>query len=142
MANDHSGRLSGNLVGAGPFTSGDGRRFGFPVGTAFLLLTGVLVWRGHVTAAYSTAAAGSVLILAALVMPARLGPVHRAWMALALAMSTITTPVIMGLLYFLVVTPIGVLKRTIGGNPLRRPAADSYWVKRATGKRSDLRRQF
>lgn len=142
MAGHDSGGLSAVDRGDGAFSSGDGRRFGFPVGIAFLLLTGVMVWRGYSLVAYGTATIGVLLILGALTVPARLGPVYRAWMGLALAMSKVTTPVLMTFMYFLVLTPVGVLRRTFGRNPLQRGPGDSYWLKRTAGGRGDLRRQF
>jgi hypothetical protein len=113
------------------------------VGAAFLVLAGVLLWRGHGLPAYVTAAAAAFLILGALVAPSRLGPVYRAWMALALAISKVTTPVFMSVLYFVVLTPVGAIRRTFGSNPLCRGlTGTNYWVRRDTPRRSDLRRQF
>lgn len=126
-----------------PFTAHDGRQFGLSVGAAFLLVTAVLAWRGHVVWAYGTAALGASLVLAALALPAHLGPIYRTWMSMALAISKVTTPIFMSLVYFVVLTPTGVLRRTIGRNQLRREAtADGYWVTRDTARRGDLRRQF
>lgn len=144
MAIHDTGGLSGH--GGRPaatFSAREGRKFGFPVGAAFLLLTGVLTWRGHAVPAYVTAAAGAFLIAGALTVPSRLGPVYRAWMALALAISKVTTPVFMSLLYFVVLTPAGAIRRTFGSNPLKRPlTGTNYWVSRDDARRGDLRRQF
>ena len=122
-----------------------GRRFGLTVGAAFLVLGGLLWWRGHPTGAAVAVVLGGALGLAGLLLPTRLGPVERAWMGLALAISKVTTPVFMGLVYFLVMTPTALLRRAFGGDALRRdPAAPSYWVMRdgEAGRRSDLERQF
>jgi hypothetical protein len=106
-------------------------------------LTGILIWRGHPMPATVTAAAAGFLILGALLLPSKLGPIHRAWMALALAISKVTTPVFMSLLYFVVLTPVGAIRRTFGSNPLCRGlTGTNYWVRRDTPRRSDLRRQF
>jgi hypothetical protein len=114
-------------------TASEGRRFGLTVGIAFLALAGVLLWRGRETAGVVSAAIGIPLAVAALVVPTRLGPVERAWMRLALLISKVTTPVFMGIVYFLVLTPMALVMRMTGRNPLRhRPAEDGYWVRRAT----------
>jgi hypothetical protein len=65
-------------------------------------------------------------------------------MAFAHALSKVTTPVFMGLVYFLVFTPVGVVRRVLGKNALVRPSVGgSYWVSRGVGaRRSDLERQF
>lgn len=122
-----------------------GRRFAFTVGAAMLVLGGIAAWRGrHPAAAWILGAAGTLLIVAGLVAPTRLGPVERAWYALAAGISKITTPIIMGALYFLILTPAGVIARVFGHNPLRRSrAGSSAWVRRPEGaRRGDLERQF
>jgi hypothetical protein len=50
-------------------------------------------------------------------------------MALAEVLSYVTTRIILGLVFFLIVTPIGVIKRAFGWDPLHRRAApgESYW---------------
>ena len=125
-------------------TAAQGRRFAFTVGTAMLVLAGVLVWRGKRPVAVVLATIGALLILAGLVAPTRLGPVERAWYALAAAISKVTTPIVMGVLYFVVITPAGLVMRALGRNPLPRPAPDaSAWVSRPeNARRSDLERQF
>lgn len=123
---------------------GTGRRFGFVVGSAFIALALFAYWRGGRTSAVVIALVGGALVLAGRVIPLQLGPVERGWMALAYAMSRVTTPVFMGLMYFLVLTPIGLARRALGRNSLvRSPTGDSYWVRRGIGaRRSDLERQF
>jgi hypothetical protein len=72
-------------------------------------------------------------------------PVYRGWMALAAAISKVTTPVVMGILYFVVLTPIGLLLRAFGHRPLAPTrGVSSAWIPRDTarGGRSDLTHQF
>ena len=125
-------------------TPAEGRRFGLTVGGAFLALATFLWWRGHLKTAAGFGALGGALSLAALVIPASLGPVERAWMGLAKVISKVTTPIVMGLMYLLVMTPVGVLRRTFGGNPLVHRAGDTgFWQPRAAGRsRGNLTRQF
>jgi saxitoxin biosynthesis operon SxtJ-like protein len=87
---------------------------------------------------------GIALVVAGAVAPGRLRPVYGAWMAMALAISKVTTPVLMGIVYFGMLTPIGLVMRLVGRRVLGRPAgAATYWVDRpAAARRSDLRRQF
>ena len=123
----------------------EGRKFGVPVGIAFALLGLILAWRERVTASQVVGAIGLGLILAALLIPTRLGPVQRAWMGLAMLLSRVTTPILMGVVFFLVITPTGLVMRLLGRNPMvRRSVGDSYWVRRpeGVGRRSDLERQF
>lgn len=126
-------------------TKSEGRKFGLSVGTAFLALAGLLWWRGHETALLVPLVLGAGLAAGGLVMPGKLGPVYRAWMRLAEGISRITTPIFMGIIYYLVVTPIGLLMRITGNNPIARPGEEeSYWVRREDDgrKKSDMQRQF
>jgi hypothetical protein len=86
----------------------------------------------------------SGLIAAGLAVPTRLGPVYRGWMALAAAISKVTTPVFMGVIFFLVLTPAGFLVRLFGHRPLSRPrGAATYWQSRQAGaRRGDMDHQF
>ena len=125
-------------------TAAQGRRFGLTVGGAFLVFTGIAWWRGHPTTTMVLGSLGGALTLAGLVIPTLLGPVERGWMALAHAISKVTTPIVMGVMYLLVLTPIGVLRRNAGGNPMEHRATnDSYWKSRPEGSRAGkLTRQF
>lgn len=134
------------MESAVPFrlTAREGRAFAATVGGACLVLAGVARWRGHGAVAAGLGAGAVLLLAAGLVAPRSLGPVRRGWMALARALSRVTTPVFMALVYFGVLTPFGIVRRTVGGNPLRRDAREgSYWHTRPAGRRrSRLHRQF
>ncbi len=125
-------------------TPAEGRKFGLTVGTAFLVITGVLWWRDHPTAMTVTGALGGLLVIAGLLIPGHLGPVHNAWMKLALVISKVTTPIFMGVLYFVVLLPAGVIMRLVGKRPLVHPAgASGYWVLRTRGgEHNPMERQF
>lgn len=124
-------------------TPADGRRFGLVVGTAFLALAAVGWWRGHSAVLYGAGALGVLLVAAGLAVPTRLGPVQRAWHGLAEAISRVTTPVVLTVIYFLVLTPVGVLRRWIGGDPLTHGDRESgYWVRRDETPRTEMRNQF
>ena len=84
-----------------------------------------------------------MLLFARVLIPGRLGPVSWVWMGLARAPSKVTTPIFLGVAYFLVITPIGWARRLFGGNPMRHAAKEgSYWVAPPSGGRSDLTTQF
>ena len=119
------------------------RSFALTVGGAFVALGVLLHLRGR-AAWWVLVGLGVALALAGLVVPARLGPLYRVWMRIALGISRVTTPVFMGIVYFAVLTPLGVAMRLVGRRPLARdPGASSFWVARLKGERkSDLKRQF
>lgn len=120
-----------------------GRRFGLTVGGAFVVLAAIAAWRGWPVVSAVAGVLGLGLTIAGLAIPTRLGPVERGWMRLAAVISRVTTPIVMGVLYFVVITPVGLLTRIFGHHPLTRPPGAGVWVARAPGAhRSDLTRQF
>lgn len=125
-------------------TVAQGRRFALTVGAAFLTFATIAWWNGHPTTTTVLGALGGALVLAGIVVPTRLGPVERAWMRLAHVISKVTTPIVMGLMYLLVLTPVGFLRTTFGGNPMvHEPQGRSFWKPRPEGKRTgNLTRQF
>ena len=125
-------------------TPREGRAFAFPVGIAFGVLGGITWWRDHVLLTQIFWGLSGLLLVAGVLVPTWLGPVQRGWMALAHAISKVTTPIFMGIVYFVVLTPIGIARRVIGSNPVEHAAInDSYWHDRPEKKRrADLHRQF
>ena len=93
----------------------------------------------------ATGLIGGGLILGGLAVPGRLSPIYKAWMGLAHLLSKVTTPIFMGIVYFLVLTPVGLILRIIGRRPLsKRGTKSGYWVDRSeeAGRRGTMERQF
>jgi hypothetical protein len=112
----------------------------------FLLLAAVSWWRGHVTPPLVLGGVGAALVLPALLVPRVLGPVEHAWMAMAAVLGAVNTRILLTLVYVVVVTPIGWIRR-LGGDPLERGLgsdAPTHWVPRESGPvdPKSYRRQF
>ena len=123
----------------------EARKFGLGVGAVFLAMGAVFWWRDREAAAAVAGIAGAALMTAGLVRPQGLGAVYRAWMGLARAISVVTTPITVGVMYFVVFTPLGLVMRVAGRKPLppRVTGQPTLWTKRAVAsRRSDLERQF
>jgi len=106
------------------------REFGLVVGAVFILLGAWWIYRGKFTAAaYGFLPLGGVLVLLGLVWPGALIYPNKAWMKLAEVLSFVMTRLILGIVFFLIVTPIGVVKRLFGWDPLNRRGgrSASYW---------------
>ncbi len=106
------------------------REFGLIVGGVFTLLSAWWLYRGKLTSvAPATLAVGATLILLGLTFPRSLVYPNRVWMLLAEVLAFVSTRIILGLVFFLIVTPIGVVKRFFGWDPLHRRAGPgpSYW---------------
>jgi len=123
-----------------------GRKFGLTVGIAFLVLSGIAGWRGHPTTLVVLGSLGAVLILAGLTVPTALRRVDRTWMKLALLISRVTTPIFMGVIYYVVLSPVGMLRRAFGANALVHHAGRNgqagVWFDRSASARSNLDRLF
>lgn len=106
------------------------RNFGLLVGGVFIALAGWWLWRGKLqTVAFCLLALGAALVIFGIIFPKALVIPNRLWMGLSRALSLITTPIIMGVIFFLIITPFGFMRRLLGKDPLNRRAArrDSYW---------------
>jgi hypothetical protein len=125
-------------------STADGRKFGLTVGVAFMVLGGILFWRAHEVPAQVLGSIGVILSAAGVLIPERLGPVQRAWMGFALMLSKVTTPIFMSIVFFLVVTPIGLAMRLAGRRLLvTRGTPATYWKPRSSvGGRGEMNNQF
>ena len=79
-----------------------------------------------------------------LIAPMSLRPVYRAWMRLGLVLGRITTPVIMGAAFYLVVTPIAGIWKLAGKDAMARKFDDSesYRVQSRNAPMENLKRPF
>ncbi|WP_442592196.1 hypothetical protein ACSBL2_13335 [Pedobacter sp. AW31-3R] len=120
------------------------RKFGILVGSLFLLLALYhLFFKDQFVPVWFVLSA--VLIIPAFLLPALLTPIHTGWMKLAGWMGIINTWLILFLLYYLVLTPIGRF-RALFGRALRKQKAAgqaiSYWEKSSVGEGSSVKTQF
>lgn len=117
-----------------------GRVFAFTLMAGFVFVALVGVWRdiSVLTRAGQLLAAAS--FLAGLLIPGRLEPVRRGWMALGEAIGRVTTPIMLGIVYYLVLTPTGLIRRAL----VRRPVSSaSYWhARQPLPPKSKMERQF
>jgi predicted membrane metal-binding protein len=83
--------------------------------------------------------------LIALFSPKWLGPLNRLWLRLGLILSAVVSPMVLGLLFYTTLLPIGLMMRAVGKDPLRLrlDRANSCWISRdPSGSSSDMRHQF
>jgi hypothetical protein len=106
------------------------REFGFIVGGIVTLLSAWWIYRGKFPGvSHITLPLGAVLVLLGLIFPKALVLPNKAWMALAEVLAFISTRIILAFVFFVIITPIGFVKRLSGWDPLHRraPLSDSYW---------------
>ena len=109
----------------------DLRRFAFTIAIPMILLAVLSAWRGHTFPPALLGGAAVALLGLGLASPAILRPVHRFWMGMAEALGWFNTRLLLSLVYFLMMTPIGIVMRMVGRDPLNRRLNDrpSYWLK-------------
>lgn len=108
------------------------REFGFVVGGIFCLLSGFLFWRENAHAAIFLWPGVPLIILGA-ALPRILKYPYLAWMGLALVMGAIVSRILLTILFFLAVTPIGIITRLMGKRFLDLSfdrSQKTYWIKK------------
>ena len=105
-----------------PELDGKGLRdFGLTIGGIVAgLLGGLLPWLFGLPFPVWPWFVGGGLVLWALLAPTTLRPAYRLWMQLGLLLNRITTPLIMGIVFFLLFVPIGLLMRLMKRDPMAR----------------------
>jgi hypothetical protein len=122
------------------------RKFSLVIGIFLGLLGGLSWWRS--TGLYPWLfIVAMVFLLAGFGKPMLLKPIHKVWMTLAILMGWVVTRIILSILFYLIVTPIGLSTRLLGKDFLDlefSDDADSYWIPRKEIRkdRSDYERQF
>jgi len=108
------------------------REFGITFFVVLSLIGWVLLYKGR-SLGYTFLGVGVLFVVFGTWAPGPLKPFYRAWMALALVLGFFTSRLILCILYYCVLTPIGVIMRLLGKDLLGRrwdKEARSYWIKK------------
>ena len=106
------------------------RKFGFIMASAFALIGCLMLWRDKPLWIYFLGTGGFFLIFG-LILPRVLAPIEWAWMKLAYALSIIMTHILVTLTFYLIITPMGLIMRLLGKDPLQLKfdkSKKSYWI--------------
>jgi len=109
------------------------RSFGFLFAGVFSLLSAYAGYHGaSLTAVYVWLGAGLVVALITLFLPELLTPFNKGWFLLGELMGKVVSPLVLGVIFFLLITPIALITRLFGRDELRlkRANANSYWIDR------------
>lgn len=105
------------------------RRFGLSFAAGLATLSAILLWRGRPIGRYTLVVAFSIATLA-MVAPGFLAPLERVLARIFRAVSATITYVVLTLMYYLVITPLGLVIRLLGQDLLEMkfdPQSKSYW---------------
>jgi Saxitoxin biosynthesis operon protein SxtJ len=111
---------------------GSDRSFGFVFCAVFLIIgLWPLLKHGHVR--IWALALAAIFLVIALVVPKVLAPLNRLWMKFGLLLAAVISPIFLGILFYLVFLPMGLVMRLAGNDALKLKLdrkARSYWVDR------------
>ena len=108
------------------------RSFGLIVATFFLIITFWPLIHAEPIRWWALGVAAMFAALA-LLWTAALAPLNKSWTKLGVLLYRIVSPVVMAFLFYVIVTPMGLLMRMLGKDTLRLrrdPGAASYWIHR------------
>ena len=110
------------------------RTFGYVMAGAFTLVTLIVFWRSDWVQTPAVEVLGLIaaaFLALGIVWPRSLAPLEWAWMKLAMVLNYVMTRVLLTLVFFLAITPIGLIFKALGKDLLGKrfdPSADTYWV--------------
>jgi small-conductance mechanosensitive channel len=124
----------------------DLKKFGLMVGIILIVIAALLFWKQKPSFIY-VFPVGLFLVLAGMFTPPLLRPLNKGWMILSILLGWIMTRVILSVLYYIILTPIGIIAKISGKKFLDLKidkTKESYWEKRikAEIKPADYERQF
>jgi len=117
------------------------RKFGLVTAAAIVVIFGLfLPWLFSFGMPIWPWIIAGLLAAWAIFAPDTLGPFYKLWMKFALLLNKITTPIILGIIFFLVFFPAGLLMRFFRGDPMNRELDEEAATYRVDSKNVDTKR--
>lgn len=131
----------------GKITKKDLRQFGIGVGVILIILGTIHFFKHNVKVSYILCSISVLSLISGIFFPKILRPIYKVFLKVTHAIGWFNTKVILGVLYYLLLTPIGLTMKLFGKDILSvkiHKNQESYWIKRQTVKatRETLERQF
>ena len=121
------------------------RQFGLLVGAVFTVIgLWPLVFRDEPLRVWAIGPGGLLIVLGA-ILPQILAPIHKGWMWVGHILGWINTRILLGIVFYLLITPIGLVFRLMGKDTMRQAFAESsttYRVVRSPRPHSHMKYQF
>lgn len=122
--------------------AGSDREFGFVIAGVFAIIS-ILPLAGGGAIRFWAVAIAAAFFVTAIIRPKTLQPLNRIWFRFSLLLGAVLSPVVMGLVFFVVVTPTAIAMRLSGMDPLRLrfdKEANTYWIARSEESASNSMR--
>lgn len=118
-----------------------------------LLIGGIIAVIGFISMFYKSPAFmylipfGFIFMLIGFILPVVLKPIYFLWMTISVILGFISTRIILGLLFYIVITPINIITKLLGKDLLNvkiNKSESTYWIKRENSKyeKIETERQF
>ena len=119
------------------------RKFGFFFSTIFLLVSFYSYFIGSEIMVYLLGTICGILLIITIINADILFPRNKLWMKFGILLGKIVSPIIMGIIFFVIVTPTSLIMKVIGKNllNLKRDNKKTYWIEEAKIK-SKMKNQF
>ncbi len=109
------------------------RKFGWFFAAVFSAVAAYAHWRGWDTVSLVALIVAILFAVATLFSPQLLTPLNRLWYGFGMLLGKIISPVVLGLIFFLLITPVSLVTRLFGRDELKmkKPSVQSYWIERS-----------
>lgn len=108
------------------------RSFGILFTVVFALIAGWFAWAGSTHWWWFASVSGAFLLIS-FVAPGILKPLNIVWMKFGALLNKIVSPIMLGAIYFIVITPVALFFKVTGRDELKRKydkALKTYWISR------------
>jgi polyferredoxin len=121
------------------------RKFGFFFTIIFALIAAYFIYSMKITWAYTFIAAALIFLVISLIKSDALLPLNKLWIRFGLMLGMIVSPLVLGVIFFGLVTPYGVVMRLFGRDELRlkQKKLKTHWIPRSQNlPQTDFTKQF
>ena len=118
------------------------RNFGITFGIVFLIISTYPLINGN-EIFYWSLILSIIFFILGILNSNILNPLNKIWFKIGIFLGNIVSPLVMGLVFFIVVTPIGLIMKILKKDilKLKKNNSQTYWIKNIN-KSNDLRKQF
>jgi len=116
------------------------RQFGLMLGGILIVLFGFILpwsWGWDSLPNYLWIMTGALVLIWALIAPDSMRSLYRGWMRIAMVIGNVVNRIILAIVYFIVITPMGLVMRMMGKDPMRRELDKSVASYRVISKVRD-----
>ena len=121
------------------------RKFGVMVGGIFLLIGFWIYYSSQNFVGLIFLFIGTMLLVSGLIFTTTLSLVYKVWMGLAFTLGWLMSRILLTILYYFVITPIGLLAKLVGKDFLDinyKLKRESYWIIRPENKKADYTKMY